>query len=82
MNLSDVGIVCGVSVSLLTPTGIGLKYYADHEYVTIASQNLNLLYAVEDEMAEIQVRINNGTATSADMVRMATLKERKKHLVK
>ena len=80
MTLSDIAIVCGLCTSLLAPAGYGIKYYADHEYVTIASQNLKLLYAVEDEMAEIQTRIDNGTATSADLQRMATLKERKRHL--
>ena len=80
MNLADIGIVCGLCTNLLVPAGTAGKYWADHTYITIASQNLKLLYAVEDEMAAIQTRINNGTATSADLQRMATLKERRRNL--
>ena len=80
MNLSDIGIMCGVCVSLLTPTAAGIKYYADHEYVTIAALEKGLLYAVEDEMALLQRKINDGTATPADLERMAVLKERKRNL--
>ncbi len=82
MNITEMGIVCGLCSGLLIPSGVGLKYYADHEYVTVASQNLSLLYAVEDEIEVIQHRVENGTATAADKTRLATLKERKRHLKK
>ena len=81
MNLQDIAIVCGLCTTLLVPAGTAGKYWADHTYITIASQNLKLLYAVEDEMEMIQRKIENGTATSTDLQRMATLKERKRHLI-
>ncbi len=80
MTLSDIAIVCGLCTSLLVPTAGGIKYYADHEYVTIAAQNLKLLYAVEDELAMLQRKVNNGTATTDDLQRIATLKERLRNL--
>ena len=52
----------------------------DAHYVLVAAQNLKLLYAVEDEMSAIQTKVNNGTATQADLQRLATLKERKRNL--
>ena len=81
MNLSDIGIVCGLCTTLLIPAGTAGKYWADHTYITIASQNLKLLYSVEDELAAIQRKIDNGTATNNDMLRKATLEERKRHLL-
>ncbi len=86
MNLTDVsiviGLVLGVGGAVGTPATNMLLDYADQRYVTVASQNLKLLYDVEDEMAAIQKRIDNGTATPSDMQRMATLKERKRNLIK
>ncbi len=80
MNLGDLGIVCGICATLLTPAGVGLKYYADHEYVTIASQNQKLLWDIEDEIAVLQEKEVAGTATPSELQRLATLLERKRHL--
>ena len=80
MTLGDIATVCALCSSLLVPTGIGIKYYADHEYVTANKFNQSLQWQVEDEMAEIQARINNGTASDQDLRRMAVLKERKRNL--
>jgi hypothetical protein len=80
MNLGDLGIVCGICVSLLTPAGVGLKYYADHEYVTIQSQNQKLLWDIEDEISYLQDKEAAGTITPRERRRLATLEERKRHL--
>ena len=80
MTLGDIATVCALCSSLLVPTGFGIKYYADHEYVTSSKFTQSLQWQVEDEMAEIQARINNGTASDQDLRRMAVLKERKRNL--
>ena len=82
MNLSDIAIIFGICTPLVIGGGTAGKYYADHEYVTIASQNQSLLWDIEDEMTGIQERIDNGTATASDLARMATLKERQRQLSK
>ena len=69
--------VNGLIVGPAVPLGMN---WAQDTFVTVASENLKLLYAVEDEMAAIQRRIDNGTASQGDLQRMATLKERKRHL--
>lgn len=60
----------------------GLIYMADQRYVTIASQNKELKFAIEDELAEIQARIDKGVDTEADRIRKGVLKERLKQLTK
>lgn len=52
----------------------------DHVYVLIAAQNLKLLYAAEDELARLMDKVKNGSATEADRLRIATLRERILHL--
>ena len=53
----------------------------DDRWVTIASQNLNTRFATEDEIAQIQRRIDKGIETEDDRIRMAVLKERLKRLL-
>ena len=53
----------------------------DARWVTIASQNLNLRFQTEDEIAMIQRRIDKGVATEDDRIRMAVLRERLKRLL-
>jgi hypothetical protein len=77
MNLSDIGIVCGLCVSLFSAGGtVGLNY-ADQRYVTVSSQNLKLLYAAEDELEELNSR---AVCDEACIARKATLKERIRNL--
>jgi len=93
MNLQDIGTVFGMIVVALGGAGTAGKYYAesefiakadpapyDHVYVLVASQNLKLLYDAEDELEVLQRKVANGTATSEDRERIATLKERVRHL--
>ena len=40
-----------------------VTYLGDQRWVTIASQNKELKFAIEDELSEIQHKINTGTAT-------------------
>ena len=79
MTIGDIATVCALCGSLLVPSGYGLKYYADHEYVTISGQNLSLLYAAEDELAELRSR---AVCDSACIARKATLEERIRNLKK
>lgn len=77
MQIGDIGIVCGICASLLVPAGSAGKYWADHEYVTISGQNLSLLYAAEDELAQLKARAVCDTECVA---RKATLEERIRNL--
>ena len=52
----------------------------DRRYVTIAAQNIELEFAIEDELAQIQRHIDNGTATNDELIRKAVLEERLKRL--
>jgi len=80
MNISEIGTVFGISLALLGGGGTVGKYYADHEYVTIAAQNQSLMWDIEDEIARIESRIEEGVATESDRQRKAVLQERLKHL--
>ncbi len=80
MNLTDVGIIFAICTPLVAGVGAGGKYYADHEYVTIASQNQKLLWDIEDEISYLQRKANDGTITQDERNRLATLKERRRHL--
>jgi hypothetical protein len=77
VNLTDISIVCGLCTSLLIPAGTAGKYWADHEYVTISGQNQGLLYAAEDELAELKAR---AVCDSDCIARKATLQERIRNL--
>lgn len=79
MQLGDIGIVCGICASLLVPAGSAGKYWADHEYVSIAAQNLGILYAAEDELAALKER---PTCDANCIARKATLEERIRNLKK
>jgi len=90
MNISDLGAVFGMIVVAVGGAGTAGQYYAEKEfvsktdpppydsvYVLVASQNLQLLYSAQDEL-EILRAIPN--PTPADLERIATLKERIRHL--
>ena len=77
MSFSDISIVCGLCASLFgAGSTVGLNY-ADQRYVTVSSQNLKLLYAAQDELAELNAR---AICDSACIARKATLKERIRNL--
>lgn len=48
----------------------------DQRWVTVASQNLQVQWGLEDEIRMIQRKIDNGTSTQDDMIRMAVLQDR------
>ena len=77
MNLSDMAVVCGLCATLLVPAGTAGKYWADHEYVTVSGQNLSLLYAAEDELAQLKART---ICDERCIARKATLEERIRNL--
>ena len=52
----------------------------DDRYVTIAAQNIKLQLNIEDELAQIQRHIDNGTVTNDELIRKAVLEERLKRL--
>ena len=73
-------IAVGINASVVGPgIPIGVSW-AEDTFMTISSSNTALLWAAEDEMTALQAKIDNGTATASDLQRMATLKERKRHL--
>jgi hypothetical protein len=57
-------------------------YLGDQRWVTITSQNKALKFEIEDELADIQAKIEMGTATERDRIRKAVLEERLKQLTK
>jgi len=80
MNISELGTVFGIATVLVGSTATGAKFYADHTYVTVAAQNQALVWDIEDEISEIERRVEDGTATQQDRTRLAILKERLRHL--
>ncbi len=52
----------------------------DHRWVTIASQNIEIKFDIEDEIAAIERWIVNGTATPDDLIRKAVLEDRLRRL--
>jgi hypothetical protein len=52
----------------------------DERWVTISSQNLELEYEIEDELSDIQNKIDRGEATTENLIRKAVLQERLKQL--
>ena len=52
----------------------------DQRWVTVAAQNLQVQWTLEDEIAEIEGKITSGTATQWDRERLAVLKDRLKRL--
>ena len=52
----------------------------DHRWVTIASQNIEIRFDIEDEIAQIKKWIANGTATPDDLTRKAVLEDRLRRL--
>lgn len=52
----------------------------DQRYWTIAAQNIELEFAIEDELTQIQRHIDNGTVTNDELIRKAVLEERLKRL--
>lgn len=48
----------------------------DQRYVKIVDQNLKYQWDIEDELAEIQKKIERGTATTDDLIRKGVLLDR------
>ena len=53
----------------------------DQRWVTVASQNLELRFKTEDELAHIQRKIDKGIDTEGDRIRKAVLEERLRQLL-
>ena len=51
-------------------------------WVTLASQNVDTRFRIEDEIAEIQRKIDKGIEDEDDRIRKAVLEERLKQLEK
>jgi hypothetical protein len=54
--------------------------WGDIRYVTVAAHNMALRFDIEDDLAAINERIENGTATPLDIGRKAVLEDRLKRL--
>ena len=80
MSLSEISTVLALIAGIGTPGAAVLINYGDQRYVTVAAQNKALIYAIEDEIAAIEAKKAAGTATSADLTRLAVLLERKRNL--
>jgi hypothetical protein len=92
MNISDIGTVFGMIVVALGGASTGATFYMEAKYITraepapygdiyveLSAQNLNLLYAAEDELGRLNARKN---CDSECIARKATLKERIRNLKK
>lgn len=79
MTLSDVGIMCGVCVSLLTPTGLGVKYWAEHEFITVGSfeQALNKQQVrdLQSDIRELEYLKQKDLATDRQLWKLEDLKQ-------
>ena len=93
MTLSDLSTVFGMIVVTASGVSAGGKFYLDSEYVsrhedppydnvyvTVASQNLKILFDTQDELDQLESKMDNGIATVEDIARIATLKERLRNL--
>ena len=90
MTISDFSAVFGMIIVAMGGAGTGVKYYTDNEfisrsepapynqvYVLVSAQNLQLLYAAQDELEKLNTR----SVCDTDCVaRKATLKERIRNL--
>ncbi len=54
MNLADIAVVASLITGIGAPSGIALKYYADHEYVLVADSLKGQLYEIQDEIFEME----------------------------
>lgn len=53
----------------------------DERWVTVASQNLQIQWNLEDEIRMIQRLIDKGHATADDLARMAVLQDRLRRIL-
>jgi hypothetical protein len=93
MNIGEYAAVFGMIITGGGVLGGAGSYWANNEfisrheaapydevYVLVASQNLKILFDSQDELSALQQKVANGTATPADLERIATLKERIRNL--
>ena len=85
MSPAKKNIGIGAIVAALSGGGGVMAFDAvldlgDQRWVTVAAQNLQVQWNLEDEIAEIENKIINGVATQWDRERLAVLKDRLKRL--
>ena len=81
MTPAKKNIAIGAVVAALSGGGGVMAFDAlvdlgDNRWVTIAAQNLETQFDIEDEIARINKLIANGTATADDTIRKAVLEDR------
>jgi len=62
MNISDLASVIGIVVALGGAGGTGMKYYADNEYVTVASALFVQQQQLEQKIKEAEDRNDESAA--------------------
>ena len=85
MTLTTRNLSIGAVVAALSGGGgvyavDALLDMGDHSWVTIASQNIEIKFDIEDEIAAIEKWIGHGTATADDLIRKAVLEDRLRRL--
>ena len=52
----------------------------DKRWVTVISMDKKLRWDIEDELSQIQIKIDRGTSTTDDLIRKAVLEDRLRQL--
>lgn len=60
MTLSDLTLIGGICTSILVPGGYGLKYYADHEYITVGSMVKRDIRELQSEILDLEYDRDHG----------------------
>ena len=66
MNLADIGIVCGMCVSLMGVGAGGADYYLKHEYVPVSSLIERDIRGLKAEMREMEYDRDHGGLSDKD----------------
>jgi hypothetical protein len=80
VTIGTVLVLLAAGTGYIGATGNPVYDILDRRYVTIASQNIELQFNIEDELAQIERDIERGTATTDDLIRKGVLEERLKRL--
>lgn len=80
MNLGDIGIVFGISTSLLTGAGVGADYYLQHEYVPVSALLQRDLRELRQEIRELEYDRDHGGLTPREEWMLEQLRDDEEQL--
>ena len=79
MNISDIGVVIGITMSVAAAGGTAGKYYLDNEYITVSS--IEQLFVERDidylkrEIRKLEFQEKKGTLTDAQQWELESLRD-------